>query len=118
MLKKSKIISGMCLIAQSIVSLITGIICLKKNKGLAGFLLGLGAIGGIAGAWLMYDECRNVSNSKLFDIDECDCGDDETENAGELFPESSTNEEDIHFSFAQEEEKNAEGDPNPEASEE
>lgn len=102
MLKKSKIISGMCLIAQSFVSLITGIICLKKNKGLAGFLLGLSAIGGITGAWLVCDECKNVSRSKLFDLEECDCDDEETENDRELFPESTSDDEDIHFSFAQE----------------
>ncbi len=109
MLKKSKIISGVCLILQSFVSLVTAFICLKKHKGLAGALFALSAVGGIAGAWLMYDECKNVSESKLFDLDECDC-DDEPDGENELFPESAPSDEDIHFSFAQEEKKDADAE--------
>ena len=101
MLKKSKIISGICLIAQSFVCIVMAFISLKKkNKGLFATLLALGGVGGLTGAWLLYDECKNVSESKLFDLDNADC-DDEEDPSTELFGDEE--DQDIHFSFAQEE---------------
>ena len=98
MLKNSKFIAGVCFLAQSFTCFIMGLIYLKKKKSLSGTFFALGAVGGIAGAWMLYDECKKISDSKLFDLDECD--DDEFCLDDELF-EEETNEDDINFSFVE-----------------
>lgn len=99
MLKKSKVIAGICFIAQAFTCLVLALVYGKKKKALSGTFLALGAVGGIAGAWLLYDECKKVSDSKLFDLECCDC---EDEDCNELF--SDLDEEDINFSIVDEEE--------------
>ena len=99
MLKKSKFIAGVCFLAQSFTCLIMGLIYMKKKKSLSGTFFALGAVGGIAGAWLLYDECKQLSDSKLFDLDSCD--DEEFNLDDELFDDGNS-EEDINFSFVEE----------------
>lgn len=99
MIKNSKFIAGVCLLAQSFTCLILALVYGRKKKGLSGTFFALSAVGGLAGAWMLYDECKNLSESKLFDLDSCDCEDEEC-SCGELFDEDA--EEEINFSFEEE----------------
>ena len=99
MIKNSKFIAGVCLLAQSFTCLILALVYGKKKKGLSGTFFALSAVGGLAGAWMLYDECKNLSESKLFDLDSCDCEDEDCQ-CNELFGEDE--EEEINFSFEDE----------------
>lgn len=103
MLKKSKVIAGICFLAQSFTCLVLALVYGKKKKALGGTFLALGAVGGLAGAWLLYDECKKVSDSKLFDLECCDCEDEE---CGDLFDELE-GEEDVDFNVVDEDEEAA-----------
>ncbi len=100
MLKKSKFIAGICFIAQAFTCLVLALVYGKKKKSLSGTFFALGAVGGIAGAWLLYDECKKVSESKLFDLDCCDCEDEDCD-CNDLFTELDE-DDDINFSVVDE----------------
>ncbi len=96
MMKESKFIAGVCLLAQSFTCLIMALVYGKKKKGLSGTFFALSAVGGLAGAWMLYDECKKLSESKLFDLDSCDCEEEDCQ-CNELYGDGE--EEDINFSF-------------------
>ena len=100
MMKNSKFIAGICLLAQSFTCLIMGLVYMKKKKGMAGTFMALSAVGGLAGGWMLYNECKKLSDSKLFDLECCDCEDEDCV-CDELFNDDPN--EDINFKILDEE---------------
>ena len=101
MTRKSKFIVAICLVAQSFTSLVLSFVYANRKKELSKIFLGLGILGGLGGAYLLYNEYLETKNDKLaFDGDEwcsedCDCCDDD-------FCEANS-ADDINFTIAEEE---------------
>ena len=101
MSRKTRFIVAICLVAQSFTSLVLSFVYSDRKKELSKAFLGLGILGGLGGAYLLYNEYQDSKNDRLaFDSsdwcsDDCDCCDDD------FFGES--NADDINFTIADEE---------------
>ncbi len=74
-MKKTKLIAGFCLIAQSILFFILFLRYWNKSKSLSRTMAVFSAVGGIAGAYLVVKEIRNKKqmdeiNEDFEEIDE------------------------------------------------
>ena len=117
MLKKSKFIAGIAFIAQSFTCFVMFLAYIKKKKGLGSTFLALSFVGGIAGLWLLYDEYKNMSESKLFDMESCDGDDEDCEDyEDDLLPEDDGCD-DIDMSISHEGEDESAGASNDEETE-
>lgn len=102
MSRKTKFIVAICLVAQSFTSLVLSFIYADKKKDLSKAFLGFGILGGLGGAYLLYNEYLEAQNDKLafegcdWCSDDCDCCEDD------LFDEASA--DDINITIADEEE--------------
>lgn len=100
MSRKTKFIIAICLVAQSFTSLVLSFVYADRKKELSRAFLGLGILGGLGGAYLLYNEYMEAKNDKLaYDgaewcSDSCDCCDDG------FFEESSA--DDINFTISDE----------------
>jgi len=61
MLKKTRFYIGLTLIVQSVTFIVLAIILfVKQRKNFASIMLGVGAVGGIAGAYMIFRQLRRV----------------------------------------------------------
>ncbi len=103
MSRKTKFIIAICLVAQSFTSFVLSFIYADKKKDLSKAFLGFGILGGLGGAYLLYNEYLEAQNDKLafegcdWCSDDCDCCDED------FFDEA--NADDINITIADEEEK-------------
>jgi len=101
MSRKTRFIVAICLVAQSFTSLVLSFVYSDRKKELSKAFLGLGILGGLGGAYLLYNEYQDTKNDRLaFDSadwysDDCDCCEDD------FFGES--NADDINFTIEDEE---------------
>lgn len=101
MSKRTRFIIAICLVAQSFTSFVLSFVYADRKKDLSRAFLGLGILGGLGGAYLLYNEYMEAKNDKLaFDgaewcDDDCDCCDED------FFCEGSA--DDINFTIADEE---------------
>ena len=76
MSRKTKFIAAICLLAQSFTSLVLSFVYADKKKDLSKAFLGFGILGGLGGAYLLYNEYQESKNDRLaFEGDEW-CSDD------------------------------------------
>ncbi|MEA4832838.1 MAG: hypothetical protein VB118_09535 [Oscillospiraceae bacterium] len=108
--KNSKLIIGAALIGQAFVCFVMFLAFMKKNKGLSGAFFSLGLLGGLSGAWMLYNEYKAIELEKSnYDCScdcECDCdecNDDECLDKSDLFDEEDSS--DIDCSIESEDDK-------------
>lgn len=100
MSRKTRFIVAICLVAQSFTSLVLSFVYADRKKELSKAFLGLGLLGGLGGAYLLYNEYQDSKNDRLafegdeWCSDECDCCDD-------FFDEADA--DDINFTISEEE---------------
>jgi len=105
MSRKTRFIVAICLVAQSFTSLVLSFVYADRKKELSKAFLGFGILGGLGGAYLLYNEYQESKNDRLaFDgadwcSDECDCCDHD------FFDEGSA--DDINFTISEDEEEPA-----------
>ena len=68
-MKKTKFIAGLCLIGQSILFFILFLVYWNKSRSLSRSLAVFSAVGGLAGAYLVFDELRNKKISREMEED-------------------------------------------------
>ena len=68
-MKKTKFIAGLCLIGQSILFFILFLVYWNKSRILSRSLAVFSAVGGLAGAYLVFDELRNKKISREMEED-------------------------------------------------
>lgn len=101
MSRKTKFIIAICLVAQSFTSFVLSFVYADKKKDLSKAFLGFGILGGLGGAYLLYNEYLETQNDKLA-FDGCDwCSDDCDLCEDDLFDEA--NADDINVTIADEE---------------
>ncbi len=129
MKRSKKFYIGIALGVQSFISFIMFIVQLKKNKTAAKAFFGLGLVGAIASAYLLYTEYQLSLNAKAEESgccdncsecdDECCCGCDdlseESESSDDLF--KSDESENIEVSVESDENEEASDDSGETASE-
>ena len=99
MSKKFRLITAISLIAQAFTSFVLSFVYANKKKELSHAFLGLGILGGLGGAFLLYRDYKE-SKEKQLAFDGEDWGDDDSED--DLFGEDSA--DDINFTIADENE--------------
>ena len=114
MLKKPKIIAAICLLAQSFTSFVLSFVYANRKKELSKAFLGLGLLGGLGGAYLLYSEYQDEQNDKL-SIDTDDWESDDSDSDLDFFDKGDA--DDINFTIADENEKE-DAEPSENASEE
>jgi len=102
MSRKSRFIVAVCLVAQSFTSLILALVYADRKKELSKLFLGFGVLGGLGGAYLLYNEYQESKNEKLAcDGSEWCCDDCDSEYSDEdFFDEGSA--DDINFTISEE----------------
>lgn len=101
MTRKTKFVIAICLVAQSFTSLVLSFVYANRKKELSKAFLGMGIIGGLGGAYLLYNEYMESKNDSLAFSDgdwcdgDCDCCDDDDM---EFFDEGDA--DDINFTIA------------------
>ncbi len=94
--KKFRLISAICLLAQAFTSLVLSFVYANKKKELSHAFLGLGILGGIGGAFLLYQDFKESKEKELaFDGEDWIDDDDD-----DFFDEDSA--DDINFTIADE----------------
>ncbi len=79
MSRKSRFILAICLVAEAFTSFVLFFVYANRKKELSNIFLGMGIIGGIGGAYLLYKEYQESKNDKLafegadWCDDGCDC---------------------------------------------
>ncbi len=102
--RKTKFIIAICLVAQSFTSLVLSFVYANRKKELSKAFLGMGILGGLGGAYLLYNEYMESKNDSLafadgeWCDDDCDCCDDDDM---DFFDEGDA--DDINFTIAEEE---------------
>ena len=100
MSRKTRFIVAICLVAQSFTSLVLSFVYADRKKDLSRAFLGLGILGGLGGAYLLYNEYQDSKNDRLafesddWCSDDCDCCDDD------FFCEGAA--DDINFTISEE----------------
>lgn len=97
--KRTKFIIAVCLVAQSFTSFVLSFVYAGKKKELSKTFLGLGILGGLGSAYLLYnDYLENKAERLAYDDDCCcdDCCDDD-------FFDDEDSADDINFTIAEEE---------------
>ena len=100
MSRKTKFIIAICLIAQSFTSFVFSFVYAGRKKELSKTFLGIGILGGLGGAYLLYKEyCMSKDEQLAYDgsewcDDDCDCCDED------FFGEGSA--DDINFTISDE----------------
>lgn len=100
MSRKTRFIAAICLLAQSFTSLVLSFVYADKKKDLSKMFLGFGIVGGLGGAYLLYNEYQDAKNDRLafegeeWCTDDCDCCEDD------FFDEASA--DDINFTISDE----------------
>ncbi|MBR2634034.1 MAG: hypothetical protein IKD31_00455 [Clostridia bacterium] len=93
MSRKTRFIVAICLVAQSFTSLVLSFVYANRKKDLSKIFLGFGILGGLGGAYLLYNEYQDAKNEKLayegadWCSDDCDCCEEnffEDENADDI----------------------------------
>lgn len=105
MSRKTKFIVAICLVAQSFTSLVLSFVYADRKRELSKAFLGLGILGGLGGAYLLYNEYQESKNDRLafeddWCDDDCDCCEDS------FFDECCA--DDINFTISDEAETPAE----------
>ena len=95
MIKKAKVIAGICLMGQSIVFFALFIAYWNRSRSLAKTLGVFSAVGGISGALLVLSELRERKISEAINQD--------FEAFDEMFDEDFANADDVSCSFGEEE---------------
>ena len=101
MSRKTRFIIAICLVAQSFTSFVLSFVYLDRKKELSKAFLGLGILGGLGGAYLLYNEYQDAKNDRLafegsdWCSDDCDCCDED------FFSENDA--DDINFTISEEE---------------
>lgn len=81
--RRTKLITAICLAAQSFTSLVLSFVYANKKKDLSKVFLGLGIAGGLGSAYLLYCEYQETKNDRLafegedWCSDDCDCCEDD-----------------------------------------
>ncbi len=102
--KKTKFIAAVCLLAQSFTSIVLSFVYANRKKELSKAFLGLGVLGGLGGAYLLYKEYEESREEKLAcegewcEDEDCDCCDD--------IDFDELDADDINFTIAEEEQHN------------
>lgn len=102
--KKTKFIAAVCLLAQSFTSIVLSFVYANRKKELSKAFLGLGVLGGLGGAYLLYKEYEEIREEKLAcegewcEDEDCDCCDD--------IDFDELDADDINFTIAEEEQHN------------
>ncbi len=105
MSRKMKFIAAICLLAQSFTSLVLSFVYADRKRELSKAFLGFGILGGLGGAYLLYNEYQESKNDRLaFESDDwcdddCDCCEDD------FFDECCA--DDINFTISDEEKPEA-----------
>ena len=98
-MKRTKFIAAVCLIAQAFTSFVLSFVYANRKKELSHAFLGLGILGGLGGAYLLYsDYMENKKERLAFEDGEWDDGEFDED----LFDED--NADDINFTIAEENE--------------
>ena len=107
MSRKTKLIVAISLVAEAFTSLVLSFVYMNRKKDLSKIFLGLGILGGIGGAYLLYDDYLQTKADKLAcegddwcDCDDCDCPEED------FFGNDSA--DDINFTIAEDAENAAE----------
>ena len=100
-MKKPKMIAAICLLAQAFTSLVLSFVYANRKKELSKAFLGLGLLGGLGGAYLLYSEYQD-ENKLCADSDDC-CCDDCCDDDLDFF--DSADADDINFTIAEEDKK-------------
>ena len=66
-MKKFRPILGISLIVQSITFFVLSLVNIERKKNLAKAFAIFGAIGGVAGSWILYEEYKERKNRKLLE---------------------------------------------------
>lgn len=97
MSKKFRLITAICLIAQAFTSFVLSFVYANKKKELSHAFLGLGIVGGLGGAYLLY---KDYKESKALAFDGEEWVDDDTDD--DLFNDEGA--DDINFTISDENE--------------
>ena len=98
MKKYCKLIAAICLLAQSFTTLILSLAYADRKKEFSKMLFGFSLVGGLGGAYLLYNEYQDYKDRKLTaDGDDWCCDDCEDE----FFNEG--NADDINFTISEDE---------------
>ena len=97
MKKRIKLISAICLIAQSFTSLVLFFVYANRKKELSRIFLGLGILGGAGGAYLLYKDYMETKQEKLA-FEDGEWSEDDGE-LNDLFDEDGA--DDINFTIAE-----------------
>ncbi|MBQ0126025.1 MAG: hypothetical protein KBS59_06880 [Clostridiales bacterium] len=80
--KTTKFFVGIAFLVQAFTALVMFFITLGKKKSLSGALLGVAAVTGVAGGYLVHDAGDCADDEKCYDCEctgdceTCECGDD------------------------------------------
>ena len=100
MSRKTRFIVAICLVAQSFTSLVLSFVYADRKKDLSRAFLGLGILGGLGGAYLLYNEYQDSKNDRLaFESDDW-CSDDCDYCEDDFFCEGCA--DDINFTISDE----------------
>ena len=99
MSRKSKFVLAVCLLAQSFTSLILSFVYANRKKELSKAFLGIGLLGGLGGAYLLYNEYLESRADRLAFDDDDWCDDDDDCCEDDFFDEGSA--DDINFTIAE-----------------
>ncbi len=69
MMKKGKLIAGLCLVAQSLLFFVLFLVYWNRSKSLSRTLAVFAAVGGVSGALLIINEMKNKAYEDEFDED-------------------------------------------------
>ena len=97
--KRFRLITAICLIAQAFTSFVLSFVYANRKKELSHAFLGLGILGGLGGAFLLYQDYKESKEAQLALDGEDDWFDDDADDG--LFDENSA--DDINFTIAEEE---------------
>ncbi len=95
MIKKAKVIAGICLMGQSLIFFVLFIAYWNRSRSLAKTLAVFSAVGGVSGALLVLSELREKKLSESINRD--------FEAMDEMFDEDFANAEDVSCSFGENE---------------
>lgn len=98
--KRTKFIIAVCLVAQSFTSFVLSFVYAGKKKELSKTFLGLGILGGLGSAYLLYNDYLENKAERLAYDDDCYCDDDCCDDD---FFDDEDSADDINFTIAEEE---------------
>ena len=94
MLKRTKFIAAICLLAEAFTSIVLFFVYAERKKELSKIFLGLGILGGLGGGYLLYKDYMDTRAKKLAEGADWDDGDIDFD---------EVNPDDINFTIADDE---------------